>query len=1230
LGDRVSSDSELLQRACERINDLEVPAFIKDGMLRYVSVNDAYAHLCGAERADFPGLVTSDLALSLEDETGLEKQRRALVFGSDEVASCRDAAGMLRHELRIERFVTDDDQAYLFGIFEPVASAVSPFGAELALRQGAVDDEGGLARGQVSLEVLGTALDLLDAGIGIFSETDELLYHNEPLAQYFESLGATLSPRQTLDRLVEQVYDHTAAVADDDAVASDRRREWLEERMRILHLQSWQAMEPLGDGRWMRSVNRRLDNGWLIMLRLDVTEYKVQEMRLGKKIEEAEIFRAAFEDLPVAVFLRDSQRRLIYANGAYEAMLGKERADLIGLTEEDMFPGAADRFRRENDQLLAEGGSIEKTEDIPLPQGTTIAAITRLARISSPAGEPYVVGSITDVSLVRKAQQEAERLHLEVQAILDSLPVGVAILDRNQAIEYANRTFHELLGREGAACGSLTGQSYRDFLRGNYEAGVYGQGGESFDAFYDARIAALTSPDELPPLELRTSQGRSLLMSREHLSDDKMLLSYIDTTAMRRREQEVQEARAALEQHGAMMQDATSVMSQGLLILREGRVVFSNEALSTILQVPAGLVQAGKPWRAVFAYMAARGDFGSPEQAEDTFRYWQTMETEGKGFSASLCIEETCWIDVEMNLSGNGNWLAVFNDVTDVRQRERELERLLDRAESADRAKSEFLANMSHEIRTPMNGVLGMAELLAKSNLDTRQKTFTDIIVKSGNALLTIINDILDFSKIDAGQMTLRKAGFDPVEAIEDVATLLSSSAADKDIELLVRGASNHYTVVGDPGRFRQIVTNLVGNAVKFTEKGHVLIEVASDVVDEATVSLTIRIEDTGLGIPDDKLKTIFDKFSQVDTSSTRRYEGTGLGLAITAGLVKLFGGTIGVESVHGKGSVFTVTMPFAMGARHILTEASTASIRGARILVIDDNRVNRQILAEQLSLWEFDAVAVESGMEGLAVLRGAAAMEVTVDAVILDYHMPEMSGLDVAAEVRNDPALRDLSIIFLTSMDTASSEQAFQTLNIQAHLMKPARAHLLRSTIAEVVRTGRQERRLAEAPPGQKTQAPAKDGAFAAAGVISRMIIDMPAARDGLLDVLVAEDNDVNQIVFTQILQATGLRFRIVGNGAEAVEAWRAQKPSLILMDVSMPVMNGHQASRRIREIEAQEGGHVPIVGVTAHALESDRDLCLAAGMDDYLSKPISPEILEAKIARWRITGHGSEVSRG
>ncbi|WP_252192782.1 response regulator [Rhizobium sp. CSW-27] len=1210
----MSSDRELLQRACDRINDLDVPAFIKDGSLRYVAVNDAYASRCGTGRDAFAGRVAADMTACLEDEACLEKQRRSLVFGSDETAPCRDGAGVLRHEMRVERFVTEDDRAYLFAVFEPVAwqpETVAEFDA------GPVDVAGGLRRGQVSLEMLGTALDLLDAGIGIFSETDTLLYFNDQLAQYFESLGGRLHPQMPLRDLVEQVCRFQMQDMPELADAPRQREEWIEERMRTLHVDHWQAMEPLADGRWMRSVNRRLDNGWLIMLRLDVTEYKVQEIRLGRKIEETEIFRAAFEDLPVAVFLRDSQRRLIYANHAYETLLGAGRDQMMGLTEEAMFPTEAARFREENETLLSGGGAIEKTDDVPLANGGTMAAITRLARISSPAGEPYIVGSITDVTLVRRAQEEAERLHREVQSILDSLPVGVVILDARRHFEYANRTFRQLFCQEekvdaenAAAYDNL---DYRDFIRKAFERGNYATPFLHVEEFIAERMRALEAEDEMPPVELHSRHGRTILMSRQHLADGKMLLSYVDVTAVKRREQEVQEARAALEQHGAMMHDATSVMSQGLLILREGRIVFSNEALAKILQAPPALVQAGKPWRAVFAYLAARGDFGSPEQAEETFRYWQTMETEGQGFSASLCIEDTCFVDVEMNLSANGNWLAVFADVTEVRMRERELQRLLGRAEAADRAKSEFLANMSHEIRTPMNGVLGMAELLAKSNLDTRQKTFTDIIVKSGNALLTIINDILDFSKIDAGQMTLRRAAFDPVEAIEDVATLLSSSAAEKDIELLVRGAATHHTVIGDPGRFRQIVTNLVGNAVKFTERGHVLIDVTSEPTGEDSVTLTIRIEDTGLGIPEDQLKTIFEKFSQVDTSSTRRYEGTGLGLAITAGLVDLFGGRITVESRLGQGSVFTVTLPFAVASMRVSGEVPVASIRGARVVVIDDNPVNRQILTEQLAMWDFDCVAVESGEEGLRLLRAAVGMGVTVDALILDYHMPEMSGLDVAGAIRSDPALADLAIIFLTSMDTASSEEAFQQLHIQAHLMKPARSNLLRSTIGEVIRASRQQRR-----PGRDVSVGAEAAETRLAGQAGTSGEAAGVPPQGL-DVLVAEDNEVNQIVFTQILQATGLRFHIVPNGEEAVAAWRSHRPALILMDVSMPVMNGHQATRRIREIEAEEGGHVPIVGVTAHALDSDRDLCLASGMDDYLSKPISPEILEAKIGQWR-----------
>ncbi|MBV2185170.1 MAG: response regulator, partial [Rhizobium sp.] len=529
-----------------------------------------------------------------------------------------------------------------------------------------------------------------------------------------------------------------------------------------------------------------------------------------------------------------------------------------------------------------------------------------------------------------------------------------------------------------------------------------------------------------------------------------------------------------------------------------------------------------------------------------------------------------------------------------------------------------------------MNGVLGMAELLAKSSLDTRQKTFVDIIVKSGNALLTIINDILDFSKIDAGQLKLRNVPFDPVEAIEDVATLLSASAAEKDIELIVCGdVTVRHMVSGDPGRFRQIVTNLVGNAIKFTEKGHVLIELSSTPSDGSQVMLTMRIEDTGIGIPEDKRVSIFEKFSQVDTSSTRRHEGTGLGLAITAGLVDLFGGRIDVESTPGEGSVFTVEVPFTVANEFHKPHPLPVNVEGARVLVIDDNEINRHILTEQLTLWGFDGVAVESGHAAMAVLEEAYRIGVSIDALIVDYQMPVMNGLDVARMIRADRRFESIAMIFLTSMDMVGDERIFQQLNVQAHLMKPARASLLRSAIVDVVRAARLGKPLGMAGTGARPVSPARGdrrSLAAPTGGPAPVRSAGAARRDTGLpvrsgcDVLVAEDNEVNQIVFRHILQSTELSHRIVGNGREAIVAWRAHNPRLIMMDVSMPILNGHQAARTIREAEKAEGEgrHVPIIGVTAHALDSDREACLAAGMDDYLSKPISPEQLEAKIERW------------
>jgi CheY-like chemotaxis protein len=353
---------------------------------------------------------------------------------------------------------------------------------------------------------------------------------------------------------------------------------------------------------------------------------------------------------------------------------------------------------------------------------------------------------------------------------------------------------------------------------------------------------------------------------------------------------------------------------------------------------------------------------------------------------------------------------------------------------------------------------------------------------------------------------------------------------------------------------------------------------------------------------------SVFDKFSQVDASSTRRHEGTGLGLAITAGLVDLFGGYIDVESEWGKGSIFTVKLPFAIAAARVEPKPLPINVQGARVLVVDDNEVNRRILTEQLSLWGFDGVAAEGGATAFAILEAAADLGIKVDAVVLDYHMPDMNGAEVARRLRADSRFGELPIIFLTSMDISGTEKEFAALNGHAHLMKPARANLLRNTVVEVVRANRvKQASEAEITRLQKEVEVAPPAPAPA-----------PKRAADFVDVLVAEDNEVNQIVFTQILQGTGLSFLVVNNGQEAVEAWEQHTPRLIMMDVSMPVMNGHQATRMIRQKEQGQGHRVPVIGVTAHALESDRELCLDAGMDDYMSKPISPELLEDKIRQW------------
>ncbi|MBB3136891.1 hypothetical protein FHS26_004648 [Rhizobium pisi] len=1121
---------ELLELACRRIADLDTPAYVKNSELRYVAVNEAYADFLGREISDFIGRRSRELFDRPEEEDREDKERRALVFGTEENAICFDAAGRHHERIQIESFSPSPDRAYVLGIFELREQPRLAIGG-----QGIVNNPG------------------IASNPGIVS--------NPGIAADFARV------REALEKL-----DHPIGIFAEDG------------RPLIVNASYRNGAKPAAAG----------DSAW------------------GESVNELDVLRTVLEDLPVAVFVRDDEHRLVYANKYYETFSGNSRSQYLGMTEHEMFgPEGGEAIYQENLLALKHGISVELESEMPSQSGHIYPVISRVNRVMTAEGRTYVVGSFSDISPLKErekalieSRKQEEILHRDIESILRSLPVGVLILDNDHQILYVNDEFYSIW--ELPLDDRFDGRPFLDVIRRNDELGRY-DGTQTPEEIYAFR-KHLFEAEEPEPIELGWAGGKSVIFDSRRISNDRILLTYADISAVREREMEIHETRAALERLGEMMRDATHAMSQGIAIVQDSVIKMSNEAMADILQIPPHYIEPGQGWLGMFEFCAARGDFH--DAADEILQEWRANIAARQPISTVFHVGGERWVNMDATVSSGQHWVALFTDVTELKSREEDLRELLSRAEAADRAKSEFLANMSHEIRTPMNGVLGMAELLAKTNLDTRQKTFIDIIVKSGNALLTIINDILDFSKIDAGQMRLRKAAFDITEAVEDVATLLSSHAAEKNIELLVRAAPDlPAAVIGDAGRFRQIVTNLVGNAVKFTERGHVFVDVGFETIAGGEIMASIRIEDTGIGIPSEKLASVFDKFSQVDASSTRRHEGTGLGLAITAGLVDLFGGYLNVDSEWGKGSIFTVNLPFAVAAARLEPKPLPINVQGARILVVDDNEVNRRILTEQLSLWGFDGVAAEGGGTGLAILEAAADLGITVDAVVLDYHMPDMNGADVARRLRADPRFVELPIIFLTSMDISGTEKEFAALNGHAHLMKPARANVLRNTVVEVVRA----RRVKQASEAEIARLQAEAAVPAPAPVV------VPQKRAAeFVDVLVAEDNEVNQIVFTQILQGTGLSFLVVENGEQAVAAWEQHTPRIIMMDVSMPVMNGHEATRVIRKREQGQGHRVPIIGVTAHALESDRELCLDAGMDDYMSKPISPELLEEKIRQW------------
>ena len=1202
------SQDELLVAASARVREHPYPAYVKSSELRYLAVNEAYAHLFGHSAAEMIGMRSDEIGETPGHGDRDDPERRCLIFGNPERARYVHPFGGGSFDIGLKRERISPAFSILVGLFTPSAEALAATFRAAANAQGAAaalpadrDD-----RQTPTADHVEGALDALGAGIAVFGADNRLRYANRSMREFYRVLVGDLADGPVcLATLTEALHDIEVG-----CMPAAERERWVAARLSSYDLPLYESVARLAGG-WIRLVTQRRPDGVLVALRLDVTALKESEGRLKQHSQEISLYRALLDELPVASFMRDENQRMIFANRAYVEMTGKQPEQLIGLTTLEMYPEQGEEFHRQNQFVLDTGELVESEIGFLRADGSELPTISRLYRVTTLDEKSYLIGSITDTTVLKKredqlieAQRQAEAARSDLESVVASLPVGIVVVDETGIIELVNGAFEELWD---GALPPMKGQPIGELLRFQQAQGGSCEDGGPFAEGCEHRLHGIRV-GEMPVREVAYANGRTVIEAGRAISGGRCLLTFIDITERREREREVLETRSALEEVGSLVKDAVSSMSQGLLIIEDGVVVLSNEALSTMIAMPRDLLQPGTLVKDVLQSCVERKIAGFlGEEPIDPRDFGKILFT-GKPASLTVFSGYERWLRLDVTPTSRGRSVMVFSDITDLKSREDELRRLVTRAETADKAKSEFLANMSHEIRTPMNGVLGMAELLAKSNLDTRQKTFIDIMVKSGNALLTIINDILDFSKIDAGQMTLRNVAFSPVEAIEDVATLLSAKAAEKDIELVVRGAAAMPTaVMGDAGRFRQIVTNLVGNAVKFTDRGHVLIDLASHAKADGGIEIVIRVEDTGAGIPTEKMESIFEKFSQVDASSTRRHEGTGLGLAITDGLTRLFGGTLEALSEVGRGSIFTVRLPMTLAVTALPARIRPARTPDARILVVDAHDLSRKASHDLLLDWGFDATAVGSEAEALAVLAAAADMGLSVDAILLDYQ-PDHSP-DFVRTLRENAATADISVIVLTSMNLAAEDKLLTSPDIQAHLMKPARADLLRETVSEVLRAAR------------------RVGGPSARGATAGKILPLRphaaptgavAAEGEVLDVLVAEDNEVNQILFTQMLMASGLSFRLVGNGEEAVSVFRASQPGMILMDISMPVMNGLQASRAIRELESGTGHRVPIVAVTAHVLDGDREECLAAGMDDYLTKPISVEKLEEKLDRW------------
>ena len=901
-----------------------------------------------------------------------------------------------------------------------------------------------------------------------------------------------------------------------------------------------------------------------------------------------ERFRSAFIDAAIGMALVAPDGRWLQVNRVVCELVGYSEAELLASTFQQItHPDDVAADLAYADQLLVGQISSYETEKRYIhKQGRLVWVLLSVSLVRDTQARPlYFIAQIQDVTVRKAAEAALARERDLLHTLMDSIPDAIYFKDRQGRFTRINRAQARNLG-----------------IGGEEEA----LGKTDFD-FFDRTHSEEALADEQRLLET----GEPLVDRVEHyvgpdgkpvwVSATKVVIrdgdgEVIGSVGVSRDITERKRVEAALEQERRNLRRIIDSAPIGMAMFdREMRYLAHSERWITHDHL-RGQSLVGRSnydvfpdlpdrWRAIHQRALGGETIEIPEDSVEG--------ADGAVIHVRWAI--TPWYTDEGSVGG----VVITNDPinTLVEAREAALE--------AARLKSEFLATMSHEIRTPMNGVIGMTELLLGTKLTPEQREYTGVVRDSAYGLLTIINDILDFSKIEAGKFTLDPADFSPSAVIEGTMDIVLPKAREKQLILHTYVAPEVPTLLhGDAGRLRQILLNLVGNAIKFTGQGEVTLRAEVDSTADEAITIRFTVRDTGIGLSPDAQTRLFQPFVQADGTTTRRYGGTGLGLAISKRLVELMDGAIGLTSTEDQGSVFWFTVPFARSTA-LAAHAVDNGLHGQRVLVIDDNATLREIMQRYLAAWQMRSDSAASGAEGLAAMRRAALASTPYTIALVDYQLPDTDGFALARAIKADPALDKTRPILITGLDEHGRAEAAAAAGFAGYITKPVKLSRLLDTIMTALDAATP---VIPAPPKTFSDATSCDGEHL---------------------ILVAEDNAVNQKLALLQLRKLGYQAEAVNNGREAVAAAATGRHTLVLMDCQMPELDGFQATAMIRASEGGGRRRLPIIALTANAMQGDRDECLAAGMDDYLSKPVNPERLQAVIQRWLRNPHDSPISK-